>query len=244
MIFFKKKQPILQDLISDNYIDIHSHLLPGIDDGAKSIDDTQFLIQSLSNMGVAKFITTPHTFAGIWDNTKSGIEAVAKDTIGILHKNGFNNSIQAASEYLLDDHFVSLFNSGEILTLKENYVLVEMSYINPPIHLYDIIFDLQIAGYVPVLAHPERYSFYHKKFDEYKKLKNAGCLFQLNLLSAVGYYGGEVAETAKKLLNAGLINYVGSDVHHKKHIESFGKSIVLKDLQPLKEAIANNQLFK
>ena len=244
MIFFKKKQIILQDLIQDNYIDIHSHLLPGIDDGAKDIEDTQFLIHSLKNMGVSKFITTPHTFAGVWDNTKSDIESVAKETISILNKNSFNVPIQVASEYLLDDHFVSLIHEGEILTLKENYVLVEMSYINPPIHLYDIIFDLQIAGYIPVLAHPERYSFYHKNFDEYKKLKNAGCLFQLNLLSTVGYYGGEVSETAKKLLNAGLINYVGSDVHHKKHIESFSKSVVLKDLQPLKEAIKNNQFFK
>jgi protein-tyrosine phosphatase len=244
LIFFKKKQIILQDLIQDNYIDIHSHLLPGIDDGAKDIEDTQFLIHSLKDMGVSKFITTPHTFAGIWDNTKSNIESVAKETISILNKNSFNVPIQVASEYLLDDHFVSLIHKGEILTLKENYVLVEMSYINPPIHLYDIIFDLQIAGYTPVLAHPERYSFYHKNFDEYKKLKNAGCLFQLNLLSTVGYYGGEVSETAKKLLNAGLINYVGSDVHHKKHIESFAKAVVLKDLQPLKEAIKNNQFFK
>jgi protein-tyrosine phosphatase len=244
LIFFKKKQIILQDLIPDNYIDIHSHLLPGIDDGAKDMDDTHFLINSLKEMGFSKFITTPHTFSGIWDNTKSGIEIVGEETISILKNSNFNLPIQVASEYLLDDHFVSLFKRGEILTLKDNFVLVEMSYINPPIHLYDIIFDLQIAGYIPVLAHPERYSFYHKNFDEYQKLKNAGCLFQLNLLSVVGYYGGEVAEAAKKLLNAGLINYVGSDVHHKKHIESFAKAVVLKDLQALKEAIKNNQFFK
>lgn len=244
MLFFKKNKTILKDLIPDNHIDIHSHLLPGIDDGAQTIDDSIFLLNSLKSIGVTKFITTPHIFSGFWDNTKDKIQKVEADTISILKEKNITFSIQAASEYLLDDHFVSLFKKGEILTLKDNYVLVEMSYLNAPIQLYDIIFDLQVAGYKPVLAHPERYNFYHNNFDEYLKLKNAGCLFQLNLLSVVGYYGESVSEVAKKLLNKGLIDFVGSDVHHKKHIESFDKKIMLKDLQPLKEAILNNQFFK
>ncbi len=244
MIFFKKNKTILKDLIPDNHIDIHSHLLPGIDDGAQTLDDTLFLISELKNMGVSKFITTPHIFSGFWDNNKAKIEALEAKTILDLKDNNINIPIQAASEYLLDDHFVSLFQKGEVLTLKDNYVLVEMSYLNAPIHLYDIIFDLQVAGYKPVLAHPERYVFYHNNFNEYKKLKNAGCLFQLNLLSTVGYYGETVAEISKKLLDQGLFDFVGSDVHHKKHIESFSKKVILKDLQPLKEAISNNQFFK
>lgn len=244
MFFFKKNKTILRDLIPENHIDIHSHLLPGIDDGAKTIDDTLFLISELKKMGISKFITTPHIFSGFWDNTKEQIQALEVKTISDLKEHNINIPIQAASEYLMDDHFVSLFKKGEILTLKDNCVLVEMSYLNAPIHLYDIIFDLQVAGYKPVLAHPERYLFYHNNFDEYKKLKNAGCLLQLNLLSIVGYYGIEVAETAKKLLSNGLIDFVGSDVHHKKHIEAFDRKILLKDLQPLKEAISNNQFFK
>ena len=244
MLFFKKNKTALKDLIPDNHIDIHSHLLPGIDDGAQTIEDSIFLIDSLKNMGISQFIITPHIFNGFWDNTKAKIQKTAVDTIAILKENNITVPIQAASEYLLDDHFVSLFKKGEILTLKDNYVLVEMSYMNAPIHLYDIIFDLQVAGYKPVLAHPERYGFYHNSFDEYLKLKNAGCLFQLNLLSVVGYYGVSVAEVAKKLLNKGLIDFVGSDVHHRKHIESFDKKVMLKDLQPIKEAILNNQFFK
>ena len=129
------------------------------------------------------------------------------------------------------------------MTLKENYVLVEISYLNAPINIYDMIFDLQIAGYKPVLAHPERYSYYHKNFNEYLKLKNAGCLFQLNLLSTVGYYGEEVFEAGKKLLNKGLIDFVGSDVHHKNHIDWFDKKVLLKDLTPFKESIMANQFF-
>jgi tyrosine-protein phosphatase YwqE len=218
--------------------------LPGIDDGAQTIDDTHFLINSLIDMGIKKIITTPHIFSGFWDNSKEKIQKLEVETISNLKENNITIPIQAASEYLMDDHFISLFQKGEILTLKDNYVLVEMSYLNPPIHLYDIIFDLQVAGYKPVLAHPERYVFYHNHFDEYLKLKNAGCLFQLNLLSTVGYYGSSVTEASKKLLAKGLIDFVGSDAHHKKHIESFNQKVLLKDLQPLKDAIANNQFFK
>jgi protein-tyrosine phosphatase len=239
VLFFKKNKTILKDLIPNGHIDIHSHLLPGIDDGAQTIEDTLFLLDSLKNMGISNFITTPHIFSGFWDNTKEKIQALELET-----NSNNNTSFKAAAEYLMDDHFVSLFQKGEILTLKNNYVLVEMSYLNPPIQLFDIIFDLQIAGYKPVLAHPERYAFYHNDFDQYQKLKNAGCLFQLNLLSTVGYYGKEATQIAEKLLKKGFIDFVGSDVHHKKHIDSFNNKILIKDLQPLKEAFANNQFFK
>jgi protein-tyrosine phosphatase len=244
MLFFNKHKVTLKDLIPDGHIDIHSHLLPGIDDGAQTIDDTLFLLDSLNNMGISNFITTPHIFSGFWDNTKEKIQALEIETNSNLKKHNTKTPVKAAAEYLMDDHFVSLFQKGEILTLKDNYVLVEMSYLNPPIQLFDIIFDLQVAGYKPVLAHPERYAFYHNDFDQYLKLKNAGCLFQLNLPSTVGYYGIEVTQAAEKLLKKGLIDFVGSDTHHKKHIESFDKKILLKDLQPLKEAIVNNQFFK
>ncbi|MES2812666.1 MAG: CpsB/CapC family capsule biosynthesis tyrosine phosphatase [Bacteroidota bacterium] len=243
MIFFSKSKSILKDLIPDNFTDIHSHLMPGIDDGAKTPEDTLFLINELKKFGFSKFITTPHTFSGFWDNTKEGIQKKETETKELLLQNNITNSFQAASEYLLDDHFAGLFKKGEILTLKENYVLVEMSYLNAPIQLYDLLFDLQVAGYKPLLAHPERYLFYHNNFGEYKKLKNAGCALQLNLLSTVGYYGKEVKDVAKKLLETGLIDFVGSDVHHKKHLEAFSQKVLLKDLQPLKEAIANNQFF-
>jgi protein-tyrosine phosphatase len=244
LIFFNRNKTFLKDLIPDNHIDIHSHLLPGIDDGAQTIEDSIFLITSLKNLGITKFVTTPHIFSGIWDNTKSKIEIFHEETIEKLKLHDISLPISAAAEYLLDDHFVSLFQKREILTLKDNFVLVEMSYLNAPIQLYNIIFDLQVAGYIPVLAHPERYLFYHNNFDEYLKLKNAGCKFQLNLLSTVGYYGKDVAEVAKKLLSKRLIDFVGSDVHHKKHIEAFSNTVLVKDLVPLKEAISSNQFFK
>ncbi|MEC4004408.1 CpsB/CapC family capsule biosynthesis tyrosine phosphatase [Flavobacterium sp. SUN052] len=244
MFFFKKNKPLLSDLIPSDYVDIHSHLLPNIDDGSKSIDDTIHLVTELKKIGFAEFVTTPHVINQVWENTSSIIEDKLKNTIVELNKSGIQNSFKAAAEYMLDDNFRKLFQTEKLLTIKDNYVLVEMSYINAPMQLYEIIFELQIAGYKPILAHPERYNFYHSAFDEYIKLKKMGCLFQLNLLSSVGYYGPNVAKVADDLLKNNLIDFVGSDVHHGKHIDFFYKKIVLKNLDSLKEAIQNNSLFK
>lgn len=243
MLFFKSKKPVLKDLIPDNYVDIHSHLLPGIDDGAQTIEDTKFLIDGLKKIGFNKFITTPHTFSGFWDNTKQGIESKLKETKELLLSESISCNLNAASEYLLDDHFLELVKRKEVLTLKDNFVLVEMSYLNAPIHLYDILFEMQVEGYKPILAHPERYTFYHNNFKEYEKLKNVGVLFQLNLLSTVGYYGKNVLQTADKLLGNNLIDYVGSDVHHQKHLEAFDKKIGIKNTALLENAISKNIFF-
>lgn len=239
-----KSKPVLKDLIPDGHIDIHSHLLPGIDDGARTFEDTLRLTRALQGFGVSQFITTPHIIQYVWDNTHDQILSNKETTVLELEKNKITIPFNAAAEYLMDDQFVQLFQSHELLTLKANYVLVEMSYINAPIQLYSILFDLQVAGYIPVLAHPERYLFYHNNFSEYEKLKRAGCLFQLNLLSVVGYYGAEITKIAEQLLAKGMYTYVGSDVHHDNHIASFEQKVKIKDLVPLKEAIANNQFFK
>ncbi len=244
MFFFKKSKPLLKELIPDNYIDIHSHLLFGVDDGAKTFENTLSLTNSLIGIGFSGFITTPHTIQHVWNNTRESILSKSAETILLLKQNQVNIPFESASEYMMDDYFVKQFQTEDLLTLKDNYVLVEMSYLNPPIHLYNILFDLQIAGYKPVLAHPERYIFYHQNFQEYYRLKKAGCLFQMNLLSAVGYYGEAVYQTTKKLLNSGLIDYVGSDLHHEKHFQAFNSKVNLTDLQPLKEAFNNNQFFK
>ena len=244
MFFFSKNKAVLKDLLPDNHVDIHSHLLPGIDDGARTIADSIRLTKALQSFGISQIITTPHIIQHVWDNTKEEIQVLEKDSATHLVTANLNMPFKAAAEYLMDDQFVRLFQSQKLLTLKDNYVLVEMSYINAPIQLYTILFDLQVAGYIPVLAHPERYLFYQNNFDEYKKLKRAGCLFQLNLLAIVGYYGGQISKTAEKLLAAGLYDYVGSDVHHDNHIAAFSEKIMIKDVVPLQEIIKNNQFFK
>jgi protein-tyrosine phosphatase len=244
MLTLFQSKPVLKDLIPDNYIDIHSHLLPGIDDGAKTFGDSLRLTNALQGFGTSQIITTPHIIQYFWENTKDIIQATEEVTSMELKKNNMHIPFRAAAEYMMDDYFVKLFQSGTLLTLKDNYVLVEMSYLNAPIQLYSILFDLQVAGYIPVLAHPERYTFYHNNFDEYTKLINAGCLLQLNLLSVVGYYGEGITEIAKKLLKKGMYSFVGSDAHHDNHIAAFDKKVKLKDTTPLKEAIENNQFFR
>jgi protein-tyrosine phosphatase len=244
LFFFTKNKPVLKDLIPDNHIDIHSHLLPGIDDGASVFTDTLELVKALQGFGVTEFVTTPHTMHHVWDNTKEGIISNKEQVSLELKKNGIQAAFRAASEYMMDDQFVKLFQAGELLALKENYVLVEMSYLNPPMQLYNILFDLQVAGYIPILAHPERYTFYHNNFDEYLKLKRVGCLFQLNLLAVVGYYGEGVTKVAEQLLQKGMYDFVGSDVHHNKHIAAFDAKVKLKEVSVLKEVILNNQFFR
>lgn len=243
MLFFSKPKSTLADLIPDDYVDIHSHLLPGIDDGAKDPDHSLKLINSLRGYGFSQFITTPHILTGVWNNTREGILATEETTSALLKENGADMPFKAAAEYLMDDTFLKLLKSSPLLTLKDNHVLVEMSYLNPPLQLFDIIFELQIAGYKPVLAHPERYLFYHMKFDEYHRLKKAGCLFQLNLLSITGYYGEPVLKAAQKLLDSNMIDFTGSDAHHERHVESFKNKVLLKKTEPLLKAIKNNSFF-
>lgn len=243
MFPYLSKKPYLKDLIPDGHVDFHSHLLPGIDDGAKTFGDTVSLIDGLQKIGMAHFITTPHVMKNVWDNSRESIQEKCSETNAKLSQQG-QVQLHAAAEYLMDGNFNELFKKEKLLTVKDNYVLVEMSYINPPIQLYDILFDLQVAGYKPILAHPERYLFFHSNFSEYEKLRHAGCAFQLNLLSTIGYYGTNVAETAKKLLKKGLIDFAGSDVHHQHHIGGFSRRLLFKDAAPLKEALAHNQIFK
>ncbi|UOK43770.1 MULTISPECIES: tyrosine-protein phosphatase [Flavobacterium] len=244
MLSLLKSKPVLKDLIPDGYVDIHSHILFGIDDGAKTIEDSNFLMQSLLDMGFEKCITTPHINEHIWDNTRNSIQKKLLEVKSLSPSLTEKLSLSAASEYMINENFTKLFEAKELLTLKDNYVLVELSYMAPPFQLYNTLFQLQLAGYTPVLAHPERYSYYHSNFSEYEKLKKAGCYFQLNLLSTVGYYGPEVADVAKKLLKKGMIDFTGSDVHHKNHIDFFSKKVKIKDTAPLIEAMKNNSFFR
>ena len=244
MLSFLKPKPYLKDLITGDYVDIHSHLLPGIDDGAKTISDTIRLTKAFETIGISQFITTPHISHYIWDNSPQAILANHKKTAILLSESNIKKPFQAAAEYFMDDWFEKHFKAEKLLTLKDNYVLVEMSYMNAPIQLYKILFDLQVAGYIPVLAHPERYLFYHKNFNEYEKLKKAGCLFQLNLLAVVGYYGGEITKISEQLLKKGMYDFVGSDVHHNNHIAAFEQKIKVNSLTSLKEIISNNHFFK
>ena len=243
MLFFNSKKPVLAELIPNNYVDIHSHLLPGIDDGSPNIETSIQLITALQKIGFSEFITTPHIMELIWPNTATQIVHHLAETNNYLAQSGCTAQLAASAEYMMDGHFYSTINQKKILPLKDNYVLVEMSYINPPLHLYETLFELQVHGYQPVLAHPERYAFYHSKLEEYTKLKNAGCLFQMNLLSSVGYYGAAVSKAADYLIQNTMIDFVGSDVHHHKHVAAFHEKIILKNHSKIPQLLQNNFIF-
>ena len=225
-------------------MDIHSHVLPGIDDGAKDMDTSIALLLKMASYGIKNFITTPHVLGSVYPNSseviKQKLAAVKKE----LEKREIKGiSIQAAAEYMLDGEFSALLDQKDILVLKDNYILVEMSYFSAPINLYELLFEIQLKGYKPVLAHPERYNFYHTDFKSYYKLKQAGCLFQLNLLSLTDQYGKGVQKTSEKLLKENLYDFVGTDTHHQNHLELLPKIGTKKTLEKIKHLLNNNKKF-
>lgn len=241
MIFnlFKSK-PTLRELIPEGFVDIHSHILPGIDDGAKNIDESVRLISEMKKMGFSKVIGTPHTYPGLYDNSSEIIEKSYKKLIIDLDK---EMKVSFASEYMLGDYLISKAQSKDLLCLKDNYVLIEMSYISSPLNLYEIIFEIQLNGYIPVLAHPERYSYFFDNFNKFYKLKKHGCLFQLNLLSVIGYYGKDVLKISEKLIKKNLIDFVGTDTHSNKHLDVMSNKVRINEIEKLGSAIDKNNLF-
>lgn len=238
-----KSKPKLSELIRNGFVDIHSHILPGIDDGSENLAQSTDLLSRLNTIGFSKCIVTPHTLPEIWENTSEGITATFNNTKSQLEEPLNNMLHRVASEYMINDSFLQRLHAEPLLTLKDNYVLIEMSYLNPPLALKEIIFEIQLKGYQPLLAHPERYLFYHNSTKMYETLKELDVQFQLNLLSSVGYYGSSVAKTADLLLKENFIDFVGSDVHHLRHVNAFENKIIVKSEKQLQDAIAKNSFF-
>ena len=225
---FKKKNPLVTDL-SWLGVDIHSHLLPGIDDGAKDIEESISYIKNLHDLGFYKLICTPHIFTELYPNTRETIVPAAEKVQSALAVENVNVKIEYAAEYMIDDVFK--VEKG-LMTLPGDYILVEMSYLSENPNIEAIVFGLQIEGYKVILAHPERYNFYHKNLHRFSRLKEMGCLFQINLLSTVGYYGKNVKIAYEYLLKHKLYDFAGTDLHHEKH------------LSILKTTVQNGEMFK
>ena len=199
-------------------VDVHNHLLPGIDDGSPSVEESLDLIKGLNGLGFQKFICTPHIMDGVHPNTKSTINAAFSDLNNALTERGSKSQIFAAAEHMIDDGITPLIAKDNLCIMPGGYVLIEMSYLSESKALFQTILDIRNLGYKPILAHPERYNYYHYNFDMYKQIKDAGCLLQLNLLSISRYYGTEVKVAALTMLKSGMYDFVGSDLHHQKHL--------------------------
>ncbi|MBX3242567.1 MAG: histidinol phosphatase [Chitinophagaceae bacterium] len=220
--FFKKKKPLPEahDL-SVLKCDMHSHLIPGIDDGSPDVDTSITLIEGLKKLGYKKIITTPHLMADLYPNSRTTILNGFDKLVKALQKRKIDIPVRAAAEYFLDDHFDSLLEKDEpLLTIKDNLVLVEFSFASIPIDYKQKLFNMQMKGYKPILAHPERYAYLHKKFELYEELRDFGCLFQVNLLSLIGYYGKNIEAAAEKLYKLKYIELLGTDLHHERHMEN------------------------
>ncbi len=200
--------------------DIHSHILPGIDDGSPDVETSIQLLRSLSDVGINKFICTPHIISDMYRNTPETINGSLAILKKAVAQNGMQTEISAAAEYMLDDHFMELIRKKEpLLTLNKNYILTELSYSTSPSNLEQISFEINTNNYQPLMAHPERYPYYHKNYDAYYRLKELGFLLQVNLLSLTGYYGKYVTKAVKYILENNLADFVGTDLHHFNHLK-------------------------
>jgi protein-tyrosine phosphatase len=208
-------------------VDMHSHLLPGIDDGSPDVETSIYLIQGLKDLGFSKLLCTPHIFPEIHPNTPETISpALAKVELA-LKSGDFAVDMGAAAEHMIDDSFE--VQEG-LMCLPGNHILIEMSYLNESPNIEQVIFDLQIEGYKVILAHPERYVFYHNSHQRFHRFKDMGVLFQLNLLAVTGYYGKEVKQAADYLLAKGCYDLAGTDLHHDKHLQVLSKWVLNGDL--------------
>lgn len=244
MLFLKKKKIPLTEFFPNNFVDIHSHLLPGIDDGAKDLNQSIALIKKMRSFGIKNLITTPHVLGDVYPNSSQTIKDKLLVVQNELKSQNLNDvSIHAAAEYMMDEQFSILLENDDILPIKDNYILVEMSYFNAPFNLYEIIFEIQLKGYKPILAHPERYNFYHTDFENYYKLKKAGCLFQLNLLSLTQQYGKNVQKVSDQLLQENMYDFVGTDTHHNNHLELLKQIGLEKTRKKVAHLLENNKRF-
>ncbi len=201
-------------------VDVHSHLIPAIDDGAKTIEESLVLLKHMQALGYRKVITTPHIMSDTYKNSpktiQKGLEVLRSEAI----KNGLSIQIDAAAEYYLDDGFLPLLSESEMMTINSKYLLFETSYVSKPMQTEAMIFAILSEGYIPLMAHPERYRYIKDPEREYSRLKELGVMFQVNINSFGGHYGTLAQKRALFLSRNGLIDFLGSDVHTRKQAES------------------------
>lgn len=228
--FFNKKKYLVDHL--SGFIDIHNHILPGIDDGAKTIENSIEILKGFSEFGVNDFIATPHIMHNYYDNTPTTINQSLKLLENeLLSKEMQPIKIIPAGEHMIDSNFESILKDKTVMPLSKEYLLIEMSYLQRPINFDKAVVAIAENNYFPVLAHPERYNFLLNRTHKYHEFKEQGIFFQLNMLSLGGYYGKEITKMAIKLLEEKMIDFIGSDVHNMNHMTS------LKEIQ-----LSNNTL--
>jgi tyrosine-protein phosphatase YwqE len=235
--WFQAKRKNVYAALFEGMTDVHTHLLPGVDDGAQRLSDSVEMLGFMRELGVKRIYLTPHIMADLPGNTpealRSKYEAFLKDCPPGLE-------LRLAAEYMLDAGFASLVAKG-LLTMSARHVLVETSYFSPPPALIDILYELTLSGFQPLIAHPERYRYMSE--NDCRKWKDKGCKLQLNLFSLSGAYGHAAERNARILLKQGLYDHLGSDIHQLlDYRESLSDlSPTRSQLKELERLAANNQ---
>jgi tyrosine-protein phosphatase YwqE len=231
-IFQSSKTKTPADL-SSLKTDIHSHFLPALDDGSKNMDETISMMREIEKMGYKKLICTPHIMSDYFKNSPETILPVLEKVKTAIAAEGINLELSAAAEYYVDFDFERKLKEEKLLTFGKNYLLFEISYLHPPENLNHVIFNMITQGYKPVMAHPERYNFWHSKFNMYEEMIEKGVLLQLNINSLTGYYSIETKRTAEKMIEKGMVSFIGTDCHHAGHISLLNKVVYEKSLHQL-----------
>lgn len=241
--FFSTKHFLIDQL--EGFIDIHNHILPGIDDGAKNVKESIALIKGFGEFGVTDFICTPHIMENYYPNNPTTINNALSLLQNELEINHLNHvTVDVAAEHMIDSGFEKLIDDHTIMPLAKSYLLIEMSFLQPSLNFDTAVNKIKDNGLFPIFAHPERYAYLHNRLNEYKKLKEKGLLFQLNLLSLTGYYGKQTNLTALKLLENGLFDFLATDVHNNRQLHTIKNikltSATLKLLRPIIEKTTYN----
>lgn len=211
--------------------DMHSHFIPGIDDGAQTIDDSIALITEMKALGYSKVITTPHIMGDTYKNGKHNILPGLETVRNALKEKGIDIGVDASAEYYIDADLEEKIRAKDMLPFSNNYILFEMPFVSEPTNLGNVIFELQLAGYKPIMAHVERYPFWFNDFNKIIDLRDKGVLLQMNISSLTGTYGPPTKKTAEKLIDEKMVDVLGSDCHHLGHIELLKRACYLPYLE-------------
>jgi len=215
------------------HTDIHCHVVPGVDDGSPDVETSVELIERMASWGYTRIIATPHMTQDTFENTPDILDPALEKLQDALARRLPDFELTRSAEHRIDDFFFSQLEKGLILPFPGNYILVENSFIQEPWNLDQTLFDLKIKGYKPIMAHPERFRYYQDNRQRYKQLHDAGNLFQINLLSLSGYYGKATKQQAEWLINQGMVDFIGSDLHHHRHADSIEEYLASKDYRKL-----------
>ncbi|NVJ87157.1 MAG: capsular biosynthesis protein [Algoriphagus sp.] len=234
---FKRKPVEVEDLNLDwLHADMHSHLIPGIDDGSKTMEESLGLIREMADLGLKKLVTTPHVMSEYYRNTPEIIQMGLEDLRKAVQQAGIPIEIEAAAEYYLDEIFLEKVKAGDkLLSFGDHYVLVETGFINKPQMLLESFFQLEMAGYKPVFAHPERYQYLLADKNLQQEILDRGILLQVNMLSLTGFYSRPVKEFAENLIDTGNVRFLGSDCHNERYLDMLKTLSGAKYYQKIKE---------